>query len=155
MSSVPSPTHELSQHQAHVYCRQEFNDAWQRVTLATNLLELSQQSRHQSDAQTSFTLRQTPLCEAAQLCYFSAEHNVRDAFPPQETVDLLDSIAQKVLDASARTVMHGAFSQGLLRAFLDCHPRIIVMTPCPLYYTRPVLHVGAKSACHRPYSPRL
>lgn len=92
--------------------RQEFTDAWQKVALASNFHELRQQSQHQSDAQTSFMLRQTPLCEAAYRCYCLDDYNLREAFPPQQVIDLLDKIADEMLNATAKALMHGAFNQG-------------------------------------------
>ena len=92
--------------------RQDFTDAWQKVALASNFHELSQQSQHQSDAQTSFMLRQTPLCEAAYRCYCLDDYNLREAFPPEQVIDLLDKVADKMLNATAKALMHGAFNQG-------------------------------------------
>ena len=99
--------------------RQEFTDAWQKVALASNFNELSQQSQHQSDAQTSFMLRQTPLCEAAYRCYFSNDYNLREAFPHEQVIDLLEKVADKTLNTSAKTLMRGAFNQGT-----SCHAHV-------------------------------
>ena len=108
----PTAMYEWPDGSTVCWYRQDFKDAWQKVALASNFHELSQQSQHQSDAQTSFMLRQTPLCEAAHWCYCLEDYNLREAFPPEQVVDLLDKVADTTLNASAKNLMRGAFNQG-------------------------------------------
>ena len=98
--------------------RKEFQEAWQKLSAATDWNLLAQHSQQQSDDQISTFLRHTDLCNAAQTCHHSQDCNVTDAFPPEGVIDFV--VDQAVgLDAAAKQLMQGAFARGKLLAVLD------------------------------------
>lgn len=91
--------------------RKEFQEAWQKLSAATDWNLLAQYSQQQSDDQISLFLRQTDLCNAAQTCYHSQDCNVTEAFPPEGVMDFVVDQAAG-LDAAAKLLMQGAFARG-------------------------------------------
>ncbi|KAL0051061.1 hypothetical protein WJX82_001259 [Trebouxia sp. C0006] len=92
--------------------RKEFQEAWQKLSAATDWNLLAQHSQQQSDDQISTFLRHTDLCNAAQTCYHSQDCNVTNAFPPEGVIDFV--VDQAVgLDAAAKQLMQGAFARGV------------------------------------------
>ncbi|KAA6422712.1 MAG: hypothetical protein FRX49_07247 [Trebouxia sp. A1-2] len=93
--------------------RKEFQDAWQKLSAATDWNLLAQHSQQQSDDQISSFLQQTDLCNAAQTCYHSQDCNVREAFPPEDVMDFVVDQAAAGLDGAAKQLMQGAFARGV------------------------------------------